>query len=119
MRQRVALARALAQQPQILLLDEPFAALDAITRDVLHDELTRIWRETNLTIVFVTHNVREAVRLGQRVKLMASRPGQIIGDWEVDISGERRIESPAVSSLAIEITEELRREIRSHAGERA
>ncbi len=119
MRQRVALARALAQQPQILLLDEPFAALDAITRDALHDELIRIWRETNLTIVFVTHNVREAVRLGQRVKLMASRPGRIIGDWEVEISGERRIESPAVSSLAIEITEELRREIRSHAGVRA
>lgn len=118
MRQRVALARALAQEPQILLLDEPFAALDAITRDVLHDELIRIWKETQLTIIFVTHNVREAVRLGQRVKLMASRPGRIIGDWEVDIVGERRIESPAVASLAIEITEELRREIRSHAGER-
>lgn len=118
MRQRVALARALAQQPQILLLDEPFAALDAITRDALHDELIRIWRETNLTIVFVTHNVREAVRLGQRVKLMASRPGRLIGDWQVNIAGERRIESPGVASLAIEITEELRREIRSHAGER-
>jgi NitT/TauT family transport system ATP-binding protein len=117
MRQRVALARALAQEPQILLMDEPFAALDAITRDVLHDELIRIWRETELTIIFVTHNVREAVRLGQRVKLMASRPGRIIGNWEVNIAGERRIESPAVASLAIEITEELRREIRSHAGE--
>lgn len=118
MRQRVALARALAQETQILLMDEPFAALDAITRDVLHDELIRIWRETGLTVIFVTHNVREAVRLGQRVKLMASRPGRIIGEWEVNISGERRIESPAVASLAIEITEELRREIRSHAGGR-
>lgn len=118
MRQRVALARALAQQPQILLLDEPFAALDAITRDVLHDELIRIWRKTNLTVVFVTHNVREAVRLGQKVKLLASRPGRIIGEWDVDIAGDRRIESPDVSALAIEITEELRREIRSHAGER-
>ena len=82
MRQRVALARALAQEPRILLMDEPFAALDAITRDVLHDELIRIWRATGLTIIFVTHNVREAVRLGQRVKLMASRPGRIIGDWK-------------------------------------
>ena len=118
MRQRVALARALAQEPQILLMDEPFAALDAITRDVLHDELIRIWRETGITVIFVTHNVREAVRLGQRVKLMASRPGRIIGNWEVNIAGEKRIESPAVASLAIEITEELRREIRSHAGER-
>lgn len=118
MRQRVALARALAQEPRILLMDEPFAALDAITRDVLHDELIRIWRATGLTIIFVTHNVREAVRLSQRVKLMASRPGRIIGDWKVEIAGERRIESPAVASLAIEITEELRREIRSHAGER-
>lgn len=118
MRQRVALARALAQEPRILLMDEPFAALDAITRDVLHDELIRIWKATGLTIIFVTHNVREAVRLGQHVMLMASRPGRIIGKWEVDIEGERRIESPAVSSLAIEITDELRREIRSHAGER-
>lgn len=118
MRQRVALARALAQEPRILLMDEPFAALDAITRDVLHDELIRIWKATGLTIIFVTHNVREAVRLGQRVKLMASRPGRIIGDWKVEIEGERRIESPAVATLAIEITDELRREIRSHAGER-
>ena len=118
MRQRVALARALAQEPRILLMDEPFGALDAITRDVLHEELIRIWRATGLTIIFVTHNVREAVRLGQRVKLMGSRPGRVIGDWKVDISGERRIESPAVAELAIEITDELRREIRSHASER-
>ena len=78
MRQRVAIARALAQGRSILLMDEPFAALDAITRDLLHEELTRIWLETGMTIIFVTHNVREAVRLSQRVLLMSSRPGRII-----------------------------------------
>ena len=81
MRQRVALARALAQDSQLLLMDEPFAALDAITRDVLHDELTRIWRETNLSVLFVTHNVREAVRLAQRVVLLSSRPGRVAREW--------------------------------------
>ena len=78
MRQRVALARALAQDSQLLLMDEPFAALDAITRDVLHDELTRIWRETNVSVLFVTHNVREAVRLAaaRRAAVLAARPGR-------------------------------------------
>ena len=97
-------------------MDEPFAALDAITRDVLHEELIRIWRETGLSIVFVTHNVREAVRLGQRVLLMASRPGRFIGSWDVEIPGDRRIESPAVAELATKITTELRTEILRHAG---
>ena len=77
MRQRVALARALAQDADVLLMDEPFGALDAITRDLLHDELERVWQETGVTIVFVTHNVREAVRLGDRVLLLSSRPGRI------------------------------------------
>lgn len=115
MRQRVALARSLAQERDVLLMDEPFAALDAITRDLLHDELERIWRETGRTVVFVTHNVREAVRLGQRVLLMSSRPGRIVREWAVDIDGARRIEAPEVSALAIEITDHLRREIRRHA----
>ena len=68
-------------------MDEPFAALDAITRDVLHDELTRIWTETGNSVVFVTHNVREAVRLGQRVVLLSSRPGRMAREWTVDIKG--------------------------------
>ncbi|MEU8781968.1 ABC transporter ATP-binding protein [Streptomyces sp. NPDC048637] len=114
MRQRVAMARALAQDSQLLLMDEPFAALDAITRDVLHDELTRIWRETNLSVLFVTHNVREAVRLAERVVLLSSRPGRIAHEWRVDIPQPRRIEDSAVADLSIEITEQLRGEIRRH-----
>ncbi|MFJ4691881.1 ABC transporter ATP-binding protein [Streptomyces sp. NPDC088766] len=114
MRQRVALARALAQQSSLLLMDEPFAALDAITRDVLHEELTRIWRETHLSVLFVTHNVREAVRLAQRVILLSSRPGRIARQWNVDIAQPRRIEDTAVAQLSAEITGELREEIRRH-----
>ena len=115
MRQRVALARALAQDRSVLLMDEPFAALDAITRDLLHEELERVWRATGRTIVFVTHNVREAARLGQRVILLSSRPGRIAGEWKISSTSGRRIESPEVSALATEITAELRKEIRRNA----
>jgi NitT/TauT family transport system ATP-binding protein len=115
MRQRVALARSLAQDRPVLLMDEPFAALDAITRDLLHEELELVWRKTGRTIVFVTHNVREAARLGQRVLLMSSRPGRIANEWRVEDTGQRRIESPEVASLAIEITDQLRKEIRRNA----
>ena len=115
MRQRVALARALAQDRPVLLMDEPFAALDAITRDLLHEELERVWRQTGRTIVFVTHNVREAARLGQRVVLLSSRPGRVAGEWRIDSTEGRRIESPEVASLSIEITEQLRKEIRRNA----
>ncbi|WP_258727007.1 ABC transporter ATP-binding protein [Cellulomonas sp. NS3] len=114
MRQRVALARALAQQGRVLLMDEPFAALDAITRDVMHDELTRIWRETGLSVVFVTHNVREAVRLGQRVVLLSSRPGRIVREWAVELPHPRRIEDAGVAELSVEITDHLRQEISRH-----
>ena len=114
MRQRVALARALAQDGEVLLMDEPFAALDAITRDVLHDELTRIWRETGLRVLFVTHNVREAVRLGQRVVLLSSRPGRVAREWAVDIPQPRRIEDPRSPSCPSRSPSELRGEIRRH-----
>ncbi len=114
MRQRVALARALAQEPDILLMDEPFGALDAMTRDLLHDELERIWSETGKTILFVTHNVREAARLGDRIVLLTSRPGRVAAEFAVDIERPRRIESPAVSSLAGDVTAALRREVARH-----
>lgn len=115
MRQRVALARALAQDRPVLLMDEPFAALDAITRDLLHEELERVWRATGRTIVFVTHNVREAARLGQRVVLMGSRPGRIVQEWTIAKTSGRRIESPEVAALSVEITDQLRKEIRRNA----
>jgi NitT/TauT family transport system ATP-binding protein len=115
MRQRVALARALAQDSSVLLMDEPFAALDAITRDVLHQELTRVWAERGLSVVFVTHNVREAARLGQRVVVLGSRPGRVVREWPVEIAQPRTIESPGVGVLAAEITRELHREISRHA----
>lgn len=117
MRQRVAMARALAQDSHVLLMDEPFAALDAITRDVLHEELVRIRESQRLTVLFVTHNVREAVRLGERVVLLSSRPGRIAREYAVDIGQPRRIESPEVSRLSVAITDDLRTEIRRHAGQ--
>jgi NitT/TauT family transport system ATP-binding protein len=115
MQQRVALARGLIHDPRLLLMDEPFAALDAITRDLLHEELERVWRATGRTIVFVTHNVREAARLGQRVILLSSRPGRIAGEWRIANTHGRRIESPEVAALATEITAELRKEIARNA----
>jgi NitT/TauT family transport system ATP-binding protein len=115
MRQRAALARALAQQADVLLMDEPFAALDAITRDLLHDELERLWQQTGLTVVFVTHNVREAARLGDRIVLLTSRPGRVAETFDVPFARPRRIESPEVAALAATVTERLREEVRRHA----
>ena len=116
MRQRTALARALAQEAKILLMDEPFGALDALIRDRLHDELERIWREAGLTIVFVTHSPREAVRLADRVLLMSSRPGRFVDEFEVDLPRPRRIDSRAVSSIAATITDRLKEVIHASDG---
>ena len=119
MRQRVALARALAAttHPEdagragtaasgLLLMDEPFAALDAITRDVLQGELRRVWLATGTTVLFVTHDVREALRLAQRVVLLSSRPGTVVNEWDVEQAGVDLLE---------EITGSLRQVITRHA----
>jgi len=111
MRQRVAIARALASEPDVLLMDEPFAALDAQTRDLLHDELERIWSDTGRTIIFVTHNVREAVRLGDRVVLLTFRPGRVKSEFPVALPRPRHLEDPEVARTAREILDELREEI--------
>ena len=111
MRQRVALARALAQDADVLLMDEPFGALDAMTRDRLHDELEALWTSTGKTVIFVTHNVREAVRLGDCVVLLASRPGRVAAVYDVTIPRPRRIDSPEVATLAATITDQLREEV--------
>lgn len=96
MKQRVALARAFAMDPEILLMDEPFTALDAQTRDILHDEFQRIWAETKKTIIFVTHNVREAVCLGDRVAVFSSQPAEIKGVFSINLPRPRHIEDPGL-----------------------
>jgi NitT/TauT family transport system ATP-binding protein len=95
-------------------MDEPFGALDAMTRDILHDELERIWQERSLSVVFVTHNVREAARLGDRIVLLSSRPGRVVWERRVDVARPRRIDSPEVSKIAAEVTDRLREEVRRH-----
>jgi NitT/TauT family transport system ATP-binding protein len=114
MRQRVALARALAQDADVLLMDEPFGALDAITRELLHEELEAIWQQRGLSILFVTHNAREAVRLGDRVLVFSSRPGRVAAEFAVELPRPRRLESPAVAAVAARISDSLREEVRKH-----
>ncbi|MGN7779192.1 ABC transporter ATP-binding protein [Mycolicibacterium sp. 22603] len=89
MQQRVSLCRALLHQPEVLLMDEPFGALDALTREKMNVELHRIWRETGTTVVLVTHSVAEAVYLANRVVVMSPRPGRIIETIDVDLPAER------------------------------
>lgn len=108
MRQRVSIARAIARGANVLLMDEPFSALDAITRDALHAELSTLWKERGLTVLFVTHNVREAVTLGQRVVLMGGRPGRIERTWHVDAGYPRDPASDVVHELEREVTDSLR-----------
>jgi NitT/TauT family transport system ATP-binding protein len=108
MRQRVALARALAVDPKVLLMDEPFGSLDAITRDRLHVELQEIWTKTGKTIVFVTHNVREAVVLGDRVLIFSARPGRLVAEHRVDLPRPRFIDNIGTVNLARRVMADLR-----------
>jgi NitT/TauT family transport system ATP-binding protein len=108
MKQRVALARALAMDPEVLLMDEPFAALDAQTRDLLHEEMERIWQETGKTVVFVTHNVREAVRLGNRVILLDGASGGIKREYPVDLPRNRYLEDVEVVKIASVIRDDIK-----------
>ena len=111
MRQRVAIARALAMQPDILLMDEPFGALDAQTRMVLQGELLEIWQRTKCSVLFVTHNVREATGLSDRVYVISSRPGQIKTVERVEIARPRQAESAALLAYQRKIVASLGEEI--------
>jgi len=111
MRQRVQLARALAVEPRMLLMDEPFAALDAQTRDVLQLELQDIWARTGATIVFVTHNVREAAILGDRVLVMTPAPGRLKNEISIGLPRPRSPDTHAVVDLAARIRQELEHDI--------
>lgn len=106
MRQRVNLARCLAQNAQIVLMDEPLGALDAMTRDLLHDEIERVSEERDLTVLFVTHNMREAVRLADRVILMAR--GEILHEQHVALPHPRQMDSAEVATRAADLTARLK-----------
>jgi NitT/TauT family transport system ATP-binding protein len=108
MKQRVALARALAPNPRVLLMDEPFAALDALTREQLYGDLQRIWKARNKTIVFVTHNVREAVCLGDRVLLFSPHPGRIQEEFLIKLPRPRDLNSVELAEYASRIMHSLR-----------
>jgi NitT/TauT family transport system ATP-binding protein len=117
MKQRVAFARALAPNPRVLLMDEPFAALDALTREQLYGDIQRIWQERRKTIIFVTHNVREAVCLGDRVILFSPHPGRIREQFDIPLPRPRDINSVELASHATRITAALKGHLTSEAGE--
>ena len=112
MRQRAALARALVLEPRLLLLDEPFSALDALSRERFNLELLELWSRTNASIVVVTHSIPEAIFLGDRVLVLSSGPGRVVADITVDLPRPRRIEALDDASVS-----PLAREIRRHLAE--
>jgi NitT/TauT family transport system ATP-binding protein len=117
MKQRVALARSLAPDPQVLLMDEPFGALDAITREQLYQELQDICRARRKTIVFVTHNVREAVCLGDRVFLLSPSPGRVRDEFKISLPRPRDFNSPELAAIAQRITLALKGHLVTEAAE--
>jgi NitT/TauT family transport system ATP-binding protein len=122
MRQRAALARALAGSPEVLLADEPFGSLDAQARELLQGEVQRMWAETGTTLVFVTHNVREAALLADRVLLMSAAPGTLIEEYRIRAARPRRLDDPLVSRVVVDIhdrlTEEVSKAVVTETGER-
>ena len=121
MKQRVAIARAMVMDPAVLLMDEPFAALDAQTRTLLHAQLQELWIQTKKTILFVTHSVGEAVRLADRIIVLSAYPGRIRREIRVELSHPRDFDSPQISELVrlvrTEIEEEVNRVNREMAGD--
>ena len=114
MKQRVAIARALTIEPEILLMDEPFAALDAQMRQILQDELLELWQADRRTVLFITHSLEEAVLLGDRVLVMSARPGKIIADIEIPFERPRRAEvreSPEFANVTAQLWRLLRDEV--------
>jgi NitT/TauT family transport system ATP-binding protein len=112
MKQRVALARCLGPNPRVLLMDEPFASLDALTREQLYGDLQRIWQQRKRTIMFVTHNAREAACLGDRVVLFSPNPGRVQEQFTIDLPRPRDINSVDLAKHAMEITRALKRHLR-------
>ena len=111
MRQRVAIARALVMDPEVLLMDEPFAALDAQTRTLLHEQLQEIWLRTHKTILFVTHSVGEAVRLADRIIVLHAHPGRIRREVKVELAHPRNFDSPDISELVRLVRKEIEDEV--------
>jgi NitT/TauT family transport system ATP-binding protein len=118
MQQRVAIARALSFEPSILLMDEPFGALDEMTRERLNLELLSIWEKTHITVIFVTHSITEAVFLSTRVVVMSARPGRITQDIKIDLPQPRNAETRE-NVRFFELETQVREALRESEGQRA
>ncbi len=113
MRQRVAIARAIAMRPKVLLMDEPFAALDAQTRNVMQEELQRIWLETGKTVIFVTHNVAEAIRLGDRIAVLSFRPGMVKREVHIHEPRPRLTDDPRLLEIRTFLVRDLKSDVQA------